>query len=125
LLHFADTIPVLSLAISLLPKEFSSISNPIPTLDCISAAAVALAVMINSLATHTHIGPIIVLTADNKVVISSICAMELSYGSHKCKIQLPSQLSKQNILLVPKAAVKHSGCTSSIEIYMAKKHHHS
>jgi hypothetical protein len=118
-LHFAETIPVLLPAISPLPKQFSSISNPPPTFDSISAA---LAAMINSLATQTRIGPMIVPTANLKVVTSSFSATELSRGSHQSKISSLCQPSKANTSLVPRAPMKQSGYSSSTEIYTAKTH---
>jgi len=117
---FADTIPNLSPAISLLPKEFSNISNPPPTFDCIVAAAPAA--MINSEATRTRIGPMIVPTANLKVVTSSFPATELSCGSHKSKFSSPCQPSKPITSLVLRAPVKQSEYTSSTKIYTAKMH---
>jgi len=118
-LHFADTIPVHSPAISPPPNEFSSISNPPPTFDSISTA---LAEMINSLAPQTQLGPMIVPTANLKVVTSSFSATEHSRGSHESKISSPCQLSKPNTSLVPRAPGKQNGYSSSTEIYTAKTH---
>jgi len=120
LLHFPDTIAVLSPAILLPSKDFSSISNPPPTFDSILAAA--LAAMLNSLATWTRIGPMIVPTANLKAVISLFLAMELAHGSHESKISSPCRPSKPNTSLVLKAPVKRSGFFSSTEIYTAKLH---
>jgi hypothetical protein len=100
---------------------FSSTSNPPPTFDCISAAAV-LAVMINSLARWTQIGSMIVLTANLKVVTSCFLATELARSSHESKIASPCQSSKLNTLLLPRAPVKQRGISSSCEICTAKTH---
>jgi len=83
-------------------KEFSSISNPPPTFDCILTAA-APAAMINSGATETSIGPMILPTANLKVLTSSFSATELSRGSYESKISSPCQPSKPNTSHVPRA----------------------
>jgi hypothetical protein len=94
-------------------KESSSISNPQPTFNCTLAAAAALTAMINSLATQTPIGPMIVLTATLKEVMYSFSTTELSHGSCKSKISLLCQLSKPNTSPAPMAPVKRNGCSSS------------
>jgi hypothetical protein len=126
LLHFADTIPSLSPAISPPPKESFSISNPQPTFDCtLAAAAAALTAMINSLATWTLIGPMIVPTANLKEVMYSFSATELSHASCESKISSLCQLLKPNISPAPMAPVKGTGCSSSTKIYTAKMHRRS
>jgi hypothetical protein len=109
-----------------IPTEFSSISNPPPTFDSISAALAAminsLAAMINSLATRTRIGPMIVATSNLMVVTSSFSATELSRGSNKSKISSPCQLSKPHTSLVLSGPVKQIDYSSATEIYMAKTH---
>jgi len=106
-------------------KEFSSITNWPPTFDCILPAAAALAVMINSLATQTQIGPMRVPTTNLKVVISSFSATALSHGNHKSKCALLCQLSKPNPSPAMKAPVKQNGCSSCTKIHTAKTHYHS
>jgi len=116
-LHFAETISGFSPAISPPPKEFSSISNPPPTFDSLSAA---LAAMISWLATQTQIGWIIVPTANRKVVTSAFSATELSRASHEWRILSPRQPLKPNTSLVPRAPAKQSGYSSSTKVYTAK-----
>jgi len=123
--HAANTIAISSPAILPLPKEFSGISNPPPMFDCILAAAAALAVMINWLATWTRIGPMIVLTLNHKVVVTAFSATELSRGNRECMIPLLCQLSKPNTSPAPKAPIKRNGYSSSTEIYPAKTHYRS
>ena len=125
-LHFADSIPALSPAISPPPKESFSIPNPQPTFDCtLAAAAAALTAMIDSPATRTPIVPMIMRTANLKEVMYSLSATELSHGSRESKISSLCHLSKPNTSPTPRAPVKRNGCSSSTEIYTAKMHRRS
>jgi len=124
-LHFTDTISALSPAISPPPKVSFSISNPQPTFDCTLEPAAALTAVINSLATQTPIGPMIVPTANLKEVIYSSSWMELSHGSGESKISLLCQHSKPNTSPAPRALVKWNGCSSSTELYTVETQHHS
>jgi len=120
-MYFAATIPALSLVISPSPKESSGVSNPQPTFDCTLAPAAALIAMINSLATWTPIGPIIVPTANHKEVMCVISAIELSHGSRESKISSLCELSQPNTLPTPRAPVEQSPCSSSTR-YTRQRH---
>ena len=78
--------------------------------------------MINTLATRTRIGPMIVTTTNLKVVTSYFSATALSRGRQESKLSSPYQPSKPNTSLFPKAPMKQIGYTSSTEIYTAKMH---
>jgi len=105
----------MSPATSPLPKEFSSILNPPLNFNCISAAA--RATMIDSLATQTRMGPVIVPTANLMVDTACFSAMELPRGSHIPKIPSTFQPLKPKTSLVQKAPVKRTGYSCSTEMY--------
>ena len=122
-LHLANPMLVLSPAISPPPTESSSISNPQPTFDCTSGGAAPLTATIDSVATRTPIGPMIVPTANLKEVMYFFSATELSHVSRENKISSLCQLSKLNTSPAPRAHMKRNCCSSSTGIYTATTHH--
>jgi hypothetical protein len=102
---------------------FSRMSNSLLPFIFNYVSAAAWAVIINSLYMQTQIGPIIVLTTNLMVVLSSFGVILLSCGSPKSMVGLRCEALLVNILHVQKAPMNGSGCSRCIEVYMAKTQH--